>query len=264
MATTAWLSWLFDIRKHGALRSPRGLATFEVPHLSTSFPMHYPIVHVPERRLSKGFLCAEALWILRGDDRVGTIAPYNPNIAAFSDDGVTFAGAYGPRFVNQVRYVANAIVSDNDTRQAVLTLWNRRPRPSKDIPCTVSMQFVLRSGYLDAHAYMRSSDAWLGVPYDWFNFTMMALRVAHLVNSITNVTTVHDLGRLYFTAACAHFYRKDLARIDACLTARLSAPEQDLSGWVVREGDPAFVERALEAGRDERRWPRFGQIESNI
>jgi thymidylate synthase len=39
----------------------------------------------------------------------------------------------------QLDYVVEALVKDNDSRQAVLTIWRPSPAPSKDIPCTVSI-----------------------------------------------------------------------------------------------------------------------------
>jgi thymidylate synthase len=261
-ATGAWAAWLHDLTEHGQLRSPRGMATLELPHLSTSFDLHYPVIDSVERKLSYKFLSGEALWILNGDDRVETIRRYNRKIADFSDDGITFFGAYGPLFVQQLTHVTRKLIDDADTRQAVITLWRPSPPPTRDVPCTVALQFVLRSGALDAHVFMRSSDAWLGVPYDWFNFTMMALRVAHTVNYYHGQTLVHDLGRLYFTAGCAHVYVSDLEGVNRCLTeldeaVTDSAVARRIEPWIVRTGDAALVDAILERARDDELPPTF-------
>ena len=42
-----------------------------------------------------------------------------------------------------------------------------------DLPCTRTIQFLLRSGHVDAVVYMRSNDAIWGLPYDIFLFTML-------------------------------------------------------------------------------------------
>ena len=56
----------------------------------------------------------------------------------------------------------------------IINIWRENPRSSKDIPCTLSLQFFLREAsdqlWLHTIATMRSNDAWLGVPYDTFNF----------------------------------------------------------------------------------------------
>jgi len=213
-ASDAWQVWLRTLRQEGALVNPRGQATREVPQLTTAFDMSRdPVVRVESRKLSYVFLAAEAIWIATGDDRVVTIAPFNKHIARFSDDGVTFFGAYGPRFGEQWKHVVDSIVDDRDTRQAVVTFWQKNPPKTKDVPCTVALQWMVRGGQLNCHAYMRSSDAWLGVPYDWFNFTVLSLFVADAVNRRSE-HRVQKLGNLYFTAASAHYYLRDEAAID--------------------------------------------------
>lgn len=245
-ATDAYQDWLATLTTDGVVVVPRGKPTREIQHLSTAFEMTHPIVAVPARKLSYVYLAAEALWILSGDDRVETLAPYNKHIAKFSDNGRTFFGAYGPRFVQQMTYVVQSIVDDHDTRQAVLTLWQPNPIKTKDVPCTVSLQFLLRDGALHAHVYMRSSDAWLGVPYDWFTFTMMALRVAALVNAVSSAT-VDRMGALYFTAGSAHYYAHNEADVKLAMDAPVDDPDPLPGDAVTRWTD---VARSLTACRD--------------
>src|SRR3546814_5271713 len=74
--------------------------------------------------------------------RGSEIAPWNRHISQFSDDGVVFAGAYGPRINLQLDYVLNKLREDPDTRQAGLTIWRPNPQPSKDIPCKIGRAHV--------------------------------------------------------------------------------------------------------------------------
>jgi thymidylate synthase len=60
---------------------------------------------------------------------------------------------------------------------------------------------------------MRSSDAWLGVPYDWFNFSMLSAGVALLLREKgVNV----NLGSLHFYAASQHLYESNWAGAEEC------------------------------------------------
>ena len=45
-------------------------------------------------------------------------------IAKFSDDGIMFRGAYGPKVVEQLGYVTQNLLSDPDSRQAVININN--------------------------------------------------------------------------------------------------------------------------------------------
>lgn len=210
-ATEMWLNLLSNILDHGRQVSPRGLTTKELVHHAISFDMRYPVITASDRKLSYKFMAAEARWILTGDDRVATIAPYNQNIAKFSDDGRIFFGAYGPKVVSQLPYVVGKLRADRDTRQAGMTLWRENPPETKDTPCTVAIFFNRRSGQLHCHVFMRSSDAWLGIPYDVFNFSMLAYLVCGLLADGTRP------GWLYLTAMSSHLYEQDWAKATACL-----------------------------------------------
>lgn len=202
-ANEAWHQELYNILENGQTVSPRGMESKEVLNNTFSFPMERPIVHNKQRKLSYKFMAAEAYWIISGDNTVAGIAPYNKHIAQFSDNDVIFNGAYGPPFREQVPYIARTLIKDNYTRQAVMTIWNRRPEDSKDVPCTVALTWNIRGGKLNCHVFMRSSDAWLGLPYDMFNFTMMTYYVGHQLH-----TESLGVGRMYMNLVSSHLYEK--------------------------------------------------------
>lgn len=204
---TTWAKALRAVLQVGEHISPRGQETAEVLGYQTIVNMSQPVVTVPSRKLSRKFLVAEAAWILCGSDKVEDIAPYNKNIAQFSDDGVTFFGAYGPKFIDQVHHVIYALSHDRDSRQAVITFWRESPPSTKDVPCTLSIQFLIRGDRLEAIVNMRSSDLWLGWVYDVFNFSMMAAFVALQLKASCGI--VLRLGDLRLTAGSQHIYQRD-------------------------------------------------------
>jgi len=187
---------------------PKGKKTLEILNHSTIVNMKEPVVTYEKRRLGYKFMAAEAYWILTGRNDVDFIGEYSKQISQFSDDGYFFNGAYGPRIVDQLTYVVNELMRDIHTRQAVMTIWRPNPRPSVDIPCTISVQFMVRNDKLHIFDTMRSSDIWLGWPYDVFNFTALAVYVALLYKMKTK--RVLDLGNLYLTAASQHLYESDM------------------------------------------------------
>ena len=214
-AHEAWRQTLQAIMVHGEPIVVRGWRTMELMPHTISFPMDKPIVQSWIRKLGYRFLCAEAWWILSGDDRVSTIQPYAKMINDFSDDGERFQGAYGPRFRYQYSYVLHMLKKDPSTRQAVMTIWRANPGESKDIPCTVSLHWMTRKNKIHCFAHMRSSDAWLGAPYDWFNFTMMTLA---LIADLRMSTGKHyELGHLHFTADSCHLYERNWTGAMDCI-----------------------------------------------
>lgn len=199
----AWLNRLESLMIHGRYVSPRGQETRELPQATMDIDMRYPVLTIPERKLNYQFMAAEAYWILTGDDTVKGIAPWNKNISQFSDDSKVFFGAYGPMIVSQLEYVVRKLIEDRDTRQAGLTIWRPNPPQTKDVPCTISIFFNIRNGKLNCHTFMRSSDIWLGIPYDVFNFSMLSYLVCAKLHE-AGVKAVP--GNLYLTAASSHIY----------------------------------------------------------
>lgn len=203
---------------------PRGQRTREILGHLVKVDMTRPVLTIPERRMGYKFMCAEAAWILDGDDRVETLAPYGPMVARFSDDGKTFWGAYGPRVRDQLVHVCRALTEDCDTRQAVITIWRPNPPATRDVPCTVSLQFVNRDDRLHTFVNMRSSDVWLGLPYDVFSMTMLSATVALL-------TGIRRLGTLYQYAGSRHLYERNFERAETVVreSRPCSSPSFDVS-----------------------------------
>lgn len=216
--SSSWLEAIRDILVNGVIVAPRGMKTVEIPQRTLKVNMRKPVLRVPTRSLSYQFMAAEAYWILSGDDRVETIAPYNSRIKDFSDDGVTFFGAYGPKIRDQLPYVVSKLLADPDTRQAGLTIWRESPPTTKDVPCTVAIFFNIRNSELNAHVFMRSSDVWLGVPYDVFNFSMLSHLVCAEINQLVAASKMISPGTLYLTAASSHLYEANWADARICLS----------------------------------------------
>ena len=217
-ATEAWLNRLRDLMIRGSNESPRNSNTKELLGKTLEIDMNYPVIHHPNRKLSYKFMAAEAQFIANGDNRVCSLERYNKNIAQFSDDGRIFNGNYGEPFNSQLEYAVRSLKDDESSRQAVITIWQPNPVKSKDLRCTLSLQFLIRDGKINTIVNMRSSDIMWGIPYDIFNFTVMTLRVLTRYHCDNLITSTDDrdcikLGTLYLTAGSSHIYERhyDLA-----------------------------------------------------
>ena len=204
---------LGEILDHGRHVAPRGQRVKEL--LALSFTIEDARANIllnVARKLNYRYLVAEWLWIAFGRNEVSLLTPYNSQMARFSDDGHTLAGAYGPRLAPQWSYIIETLKADPDSRQAVATIWSPAPMPSKDIPCTVALQFLLREGRLHTVATMRSSDAWLGLPYDVYTFSQLANCVAGELGvnlgSLTMQLASSHLYEEHWVKACAAFYER--------------------------------------------------------
>jgi len=204
-----WRNLLTYLLEYGEDTSPRGIKTKETICRTSRVDMNHPIILIKERNVGYNFMFAEAWWILDGRNDVQSIRPYAPSIDRFSDDGRTFRGAYGPKIIQQVDYCVECLINDPNSRQSIMTIWERNPRKSRDIPCTLSLQFVIRNNKLDCIATMRSSDAWIGFIYDVFNFSCISACIAAEYNMISDSFEKVELGTLHLTTGSQHLYAKD-------------------------------------------------------
>jgi thymidylate synthase len=170
----------------------------------------------PRARLSrsemrgKPFSClGELLWYLAGDNSLEFITYYIPRYRKESDDDVTVHGAYGPRLFglrghNQINNVIALLRERPNTRRAAIQLFDADDlsAPHKEIPCTTTLQFILRAGTLQMVVYMRSNDAYTGLPHDVFCFTMLQEIIARSLEV--------ELGVYRHCAGSMHIYEDDV------------------------------------------------------
>jgi thymidylate synthase len=141
-------------------------------------------------------------WYLSGSKETDYITYYVPDYAQDDEDGIIHGG-YGPRLrdydgVDQLTEVINLLRRHPASRRAVIQLYGHEDWQGthKDIPCTCTLQFLLRSEQVHLITYMRSNDAYLGLPHDTFCFTMIQEYVARAVG-VDVGTYAHVVGSLH-------------------------------------------------------------------
>lgn len=226
-ANEIWQDTLVRTYNDGSIVSPRGQEVHEL--IGDGYgPIPMPAyIDLVDRKVNKKFMHREAAWIISGNNRLSYLIDAMKVYANFSDNGITLEGAYGPKVVDQINYIADTIEADNDTRQAVLNIWREKPRPSKDIPCTLSMQFLLRkrddgTNRLDNVVTMRSNDIVLGYTYDVYTFSMVANAVRLLLQERGVDIPLDEngnFGNLYVNPGSLHIYERHYDEVENWSTA---------------------------------------------
>jgi thymidylate synthase len=180
----------------------------------------------PRARLSRSeikgtiFSClGELCWYLSGSKSLEHMMYYIPRYSDSSDDGETVHGAYGPRLLNmhgkynQLENVIKLIQRKATSRRAVIQLLDAsdidESRDFKDIPCTTTIQLLVRNKKLEMMVHMRSNDIYLGLSHDIFCFTMIQEIIANRLN-IEVGSYKHSVGSL-------HLYERDIQRVKDCV-----------------------------------------------
>lgn len=162
------------------------------------------------RSESKGKLFSalgELLWYLTGENNLEFIKYYvGPFYEGESEDGITVRSGYGERMfnhtgsINQVQNVIHLLKQKPSSRRAVIQLFDASDleAPYKSIPCTCTLQFLIRGDKLNLLVNMRSNDAFWGLPHDVFSFTMLQEIIARSVGV--------DVGIYQHCAGSLHLY----------------------------------------------------------
>jgi len=220
---TAFILLLQELVDKGRDVEVRGLKTKELlsTHISIDNPV--PVCYfIPFRKDNIFARIAETLWVLQGRNDIGWLSYYLPRAKEFSDNGVTWRGAYGKRLrywtvnpdgpffgensqfeYDQIKIVVGKLNEDPTTRQAVMTIWkpDEDNIPSKDIPCNNWLHFIKREfggvDYLFLNVAQRSADIFWGWSnINAFEWSILLQMVAYWTNSVVGkidwiVTSLH-------------------------------------------------------------------------
>lgn len=182
------------------LVEPRGKKTLEFSpcYFSIDCPRQRLVYHA-KRRFNLMHAINESLLLFNSEVSTVEDYPFVP-MGQFSDDGLTLPGSYGWRIVPLIGDVLNKLREDKDSRQAVIPVLRASDfcTDSKDVPCTETVQFMIRDGKLDCFVNMRSNDFFWGLPYDVFQFTVLHEVVANTLGV--------GLGRYHHYTASMHVY----------------------------------------------------------
>ena len=110
--------------------------------------------------------------------------------------------------INQINYCVNEI--KNNTRRAIITLWNPSDLKEQALPCCYTqLNFVRSNNKLNLVMHFRSSDLFLGLPYDIIFGTLFLIEISKQCNLIPS--------QLGLNLADAHIYKNHIEQVNLYL-----------------------------------------------
>lgn len=224
-----WTAMIQDVLLHGKNVDSRAGASREIIGWSGKLrDVQKNFLCNEVRAADPRYACAELLWYLSRSNDTTMLQAYAPSYKNYTEDGRIAYGAYGHRIANNIKdcdqlFAAIERLKDHNTRQCVVSLWkpDDLTARAKDMPCTLTWQFLLRDNALHMVTSMRSNDIWLGAPYDVFCFACVQMLVAGTLGCKLGTYT-HNVGSL-------HLYDKALLR---CARQALEQPAATIAhGW---------------------------------
>ena len=163
------------------------------------------------RNLPMKYAIGELLWYMSHNNKLKEIQKYTKGWDRMSDDGVTVNSNYGwcirdKYGFDQWEWCKQELSKNPNSRRAVIHIKEPSDKESKDVNCTVCLQFFIRDEKLYCTTYMRSNDIWLGYPYDVFQFTCMQI--------LMSMELGLELGTYTHIAGSLHLYGRNYVNID--------------------------------------------------
>lgn len=231
-----YLDLLNDVLNEGTQKGDRtGTGTLSVfgrqyrHNLQDGFPL------LTTKKLHFKSIANELIWFLNGDTNTQWL---KENGVSIWDEWATEEGSLGPIYgrqwtawptkdgesINQIDYVVDCLKNNPDSRRILFHGWNVEYLPDETIspqenvkagrmalpPCHLLYQFYVANNKLSAQLYIRSSDSFLGLPY---NTASLALLV-HMLAQQCDL----DVGEIIVSTGDSHIYSNHLEQVKTQLS----------------------------------------------
>ncbi len=226
-----YLDLLQDILDNGVAKGDRtGTGTLSVfgrqyrHSLADGFPL------LTTKKLHLKSIVNELIWFLRGDTNTRWL---KENGVSIWDEWATQSGDLGPIYgaqwtawptrdggsINQIDYVVDCLRNKPDSRRILFHGWNveylpdERLSPQDNVragkmalpPCHLLYQFYVAGGRLSTLLYIRSSDSFLGLPYNTASVALLTLMLAQQCDL--------QPGEIIIATGDSHIYSNHMAQV---------------------------------------------------
>lgn len=231
-----YLELLEDILHNGEVKGDRtGTGTTSVfgrqirHNLANGFPL------LTTKKLHFKSIANELIWFLGGNTNIAWL---NEHGVSIWDEWATPEGELGPVYgkqwtawptkdggsINQIDYVVNTLKTNPNSRRILFHGWNPEYLPDESKspvqnaenglmalpPCHLLYQFYVANGKLSSQLYIRSSDSFLGLPYNIASLALLTHMLAQQCDLIPHEIVV-SIGDL-------HAYANHMEQIQLQLT----------------------------------------------
>ena len=219
-----YLEMIREIIDQGAVKGDRtGTGTRSVFGRQLRFDLTAGFPILTTKRVHFKSVVNELIWFLSGDTNTQWL---RENGVSIWDEWATEEGDLGPLYgaqwhawptrdggsINQIDYVVDCLKYRPESRRILFHAWNVEYLPDETVspqenvragrmalpPCHLLYQFYVGRGALSAQLYIRSSDVFLGLP---FNIASVALLV-HMLAQQCDLT----VGEVVVSLGDAHLY----------------------------------------------------------
>lgn len=198
---------LYDYIMRGPVVGPRGSSTHEVLNAHMQFPANWWYFDIGDLPANVDYIRTELNWYLDGDRSNHSICDAASIWNKCIDSEGLIQSNYGYYYHQQGDKIIDELREDSESRRAVLSIYDHGhlyPN-APDVPCTLTIQFLIRHGLLHAVVNMRSQDAVFGLRNDIAAFQMFKILLANCLDV--------PPGNLYLNVGSLHVYERHWEKV---------------------------------------------------
>ena len=160
------------------------------------------------RKLFPHIAAAETAWFVSGQQDTTWLRQHTKIWDKFLEDDGSIRAAYGYRWRrhfkrDQLALAIQALQKDPSDRRVLVSAWDPATDGlgslgQKNVPCPAAFTLSITHGCLHSALFIRSSDVFMGLPYDVMGHTLLMQLIAHDLKV--------SLGTMTVTLAHAHLY----------------------------------------------------------
>lgn len=220
-------------------RTGTGTLSIFGPQLTYDLQKGFPLI--TSKFVSFEALKAELLWFLRGESNIQWLRDNGVKIwDAWADENGDLGPVYGVQWrhwgtkdggeIDQIAKVIEQINTNPNSRRLVVSAWNVAELPDMKLePCHAFFQFYVADGKLSCKITQRSSDMFLGVPFNIASYALLTHMIANLCGL--------EVGTLIWSSGDTHIYNNHIDQVKQ----QLEQPVLDFPELVI-EGHPNTID----------------------
>lgn len=197
--------------------------------LSVNISEFFPVISLKKTNYRAAF--DEQSWFMSGSNNVNDLPESSRFVwDKWADENGSIKQAYGKQLVNekvnQLTYIQNELLRDIKSTRLVIDYWNPETAVSDDWalpPCHYTTVFKVQENegnyLLNAHVTMRSSDVFLGLPFNLCQYGLLMQQISEWYNSTAkakgwNLQKDMIANTLSFTLVDAHIYSNQVDAVN--------------------------------------------------
>ncbi len=214
---------LHHILANGTPKTDRtGTGTISVFGYQMRFNLQEGFPLVTTKKVHTKSIIHELLWFLKGETNIKYLKDNGVGIwDEWADADGNLGPVYGKQWrsweapngqtIDQLQEVIKQLKNSPDSRRIIVSAWNPSDLPKMALsPCHALFQFYVADNKLSCQLYQRSSDVFLGVPFNIASYALLTMMLAQECN--------FECGDFVWTSGDTHIYSNHLAQVELQLS----------------------------------------------